>query len=63
VVLLDNRLTEINNFMSTLMGRVDDMDTHVEELESIGDFNELHEEIQVVVNSVLAGVNKEIQAL
>ena len=60
---MDNRLTEINNFMSTLMGRVNDMDTHVEELESIGDFNELHEEIQVVVNSVLAGVNKEIQAL
>jgi len=31
--------------MATLIGRVDEMDKHLEELESMGDFQELHGEV------------------
>jgi len=60
---VEERLTEINNSMTTLMDRVDDMDKRLEELESIRDFEELCREVQVAVNSVIANVNNEIQAL
>jgi len=39
VVLVDKRHTEINNYMAR--GRVDDMDKTLEDLESIGDVEEL----------------------
>ena len=60
---MDERLTNINNFMATLIGRVDDMEKHLQELESMGDFEELRGKVQVVVNSMVADVNEEIQAL
>ena len=39
------------------------MGKSLEELESIGDFQELRGEVQVSVNFMMADVNKEIQAL
>jgi len=33
---MDKRFTEINNSIATLMGWVDDMEKHLEELESTG---------------------------
>jgi len=60
---VDERLIEINSSMAILMGRVDDIEKHCEEFESIGAFEELHGEVQTIVNSVVADVNKEIQAL
>jgi len=38
---VDERLAEINNFMATLTGRVDDLKKHLKELESMGDFDEV----------------------
>ena len=35
-VLVDERLTEINNSMATLMSRADDMGKRLQELESAG---------------------------
>jgi len=57
---MDERLTNINNFMATLIGRVDDIEKHLQELESMGDFEELRGKVQVVVNSMVADVNEEI---
>jgi len=62
-VLMDERLAENNNYMATLTGRVDDMEKHLEELEFMGDFEELHGKVQAAVNSVVADINKEVQAL
>jgi len=62
-ILVNERLAEINNSMTTLMGRVDDMDKLLKEFESMGDFEELCGDEQVAVNSVVADVNKESQAL
>ena len=59
---MDERLADINNSMGTLTGRVDNMDKRFEELESIGDFEELHGEVQDTVNCMVADVNKGIQA-
>ena len=42
---------------------VSDMDKRIEELESVGDFDKLRGEMQAVANSVVANVDKEIQAL
>jgi len=44
-VLKNERLMKINNSMTTLMGMVDDMEKRLEELESMGDFKELREEV------------------
>jgi len=63
VVLVYKRLVEINNCMPTLTGRVGDMEKNLEKLKSMGAFRELHGEVQVSVNSMMADVNKEIQAL
>jgi len=54
------RLAKINTSMSTLTGRVDDMGKDIEGLESVGDFGEHCVEMQVLGNSVVADVNKEI---
>ena len=45
------------------MDRVDDMDKRIKKLESMGDFDELCGQVQVAVNSMVADVNEEIQAL
>jgi len=60
---MNKRLTEINKSVATLTGSVDDMEKHLEELESMGDFKELCGEVQVAVYSVVADINKEVQAL
>ena len=39
------------------------MERRIEELESEGDLEELRGEMQAAVNSVVADVNKEVQAL
>jgi len=39
------------------------MENHHEELESMEDFEDLQEEVQAGVNSMVADVNKEVQAL
>jgi len=62
-VLVDDKLTEVNDSIITLTARVDEMEKRIEELESEGDLEELHGEMQVTVNSVVADVNKEVQAL
>ena len=62
-VLVDERLAEINNFMATLTGRVDDMEKQLEELECMGNFEELCGEVQAAINSVMVNVNQEVQAL
>ena len=41
--------TEINNSMSIVTGRIDDMDKRIEELESMGNFDELYEGMQEAV--------------
>ena len=41
LVPIDDKLAEINHSMSDLTGRVDDMEKCIEELESMGDFEEL----------------------
>jgi len=63
VVFVDERLVEISNSMSTLIGRVDDMKKHLEEIELVGDFEEFRGEAQVAVNSVVVDATKEVQAL
>jgi len=54
LVLVDDRLAEINNSIVTLSGRVDEIEKRIEELESEGDVEEFCEEMQVVVNSMTA---------
>ena len=49
--------------MSTLMTRIDNVDKHIEKLESMGDFEELRGEKQAAMNSTVIDINKEIQAL
>jgi len=61
LVLLNERLAKINNSMTTLTGRVNDMEKRLKELESMEDFGELRGELQV--QSMVADVNKKIQAL
>jgi len=39
--LVDDKLTEVNNSIITLTGRVDEMEKRIEELESEGDLEEL----------------------
>jgi len=43
---VDERLAKINNSMTTLMGRVDDMEKYLEQLESMGDFEEFYGEVK-----------------
>jgi len=62
-VLVDDKLAEVNNSIVTLMGRVDEIETRIKELESEGDLEELRGKMQIAVNSVVANVNGEIQAL
>jgi len=62
-VLVDERLAEITSSMVTLTGRADDMEKHLEELESTGGFEELRREVQAAINSVVPNVNQEVQAL
>jgi len=62
-ILADERLTETTNSMATLTGRVDDIEEHLEELKSTGDFEELCGEVQAAINSVMVNVNQEVQAL
>ena len=45
VVLVDDKLAEVNNSIITLTGRVDEMENHLEELKSMGDFEELRREV------------------
>ena len=45
------------------MGRIDDLDKHIEELEVKGDMEKLCGKMQVAVNSIVTDFNKEIQAL
>jgi len=59
-VLVDERLAKITSSMATLTSRVDDMEKHLEKLESIRDFEELRGEVQVAINSMLANVNQEV---
>jgi len=44
-VLVDENLVEINHSMSDLTGRVDDVEKRIEELKSMGDFEELCGEV------------------
>ena len=60
---MDERLTEINKSMTTLTGRVDDMNKFLKEMESMGDFKLLRGEVQAKVKSMVANVNNEIEAL
>jgi len=62
-VLVNDKLAEVNDSIITLTGRVDKMETLIKELESEGHLEELHGEMQVAVNSVVADVNGEIPAL
>jgi len=63
VVLVDERLAKINNSMATLTGRVDDMEKHIEKLESMGDFEEFRGEVQAAANFIVANVTKKVQGL
>ena len=49
--------------MSDLMGRVDDMEKCIEDLESTGDLKEFRMEMQKVVKSLASNVNEEVQTL
>jgi len=63
MVLMEDRLTEFNSTISTLTDRVEDMNKRIEELKSIGNLDELSGEMQTTMNSVVATVNREVQAL
>jgi len=62
-ILVYNRLAEINDFIVTITGRVDEMEKRIEELESEGNVEERRGEMQVVVNSMATNVTKDVQAL
>ena len=62
-VLIDEKVAEINDSIITLTGRVDEMEKRIEKLESEGDVEKLHGEMQVVVNSMATNVTKDVQAL
>ena len=62
-VLVDDSFLEFNNSIVTLMGRVDEMEKSIEELESEGDVEELRGEMQVAEKSMAANVTKYVQAL
>jgi len=52
--LVEELLVEINSTMSALACRVDDMHKRLEELESKGDIEKLHREMQATIkNSVV----------
>ena len=61
MVLVNERLVEINTSISTLTGSIKDMDKPIEELESKGDMEELSVKMQAAMNSIVADINKEIQ--
>ena len=61
-VLVDDRLTEINDFIVTITSRVDKMEKRIKELEFKGDVEELRGEMQVAVNSMTANVTKNVEA-
>ena len=60
MVLAEDRLADFTNFMSALMGRVGDMDKRIEELEYIGDIDELHGEMQATTSFMEAKFKREI---
>ena len=62
-VLVDDRLTEINDSIITLTGRVNEMENRIKELVSEGDLEELRGEMQAAMNFIVVDVNGEIQAL
>jgi len=62
MVLVEDRLAEFTNTMSALTSRVEDRDKPIEELQSTGDMDELREEMQAAVSSVVANFKKELQA-
>lgn len=62
-VLVNDKLAKINHSMSDLMGRVDNMEKRIEELESTGDFEEFRAEMQEAVKSFASNVDEEVQAL
>jgi len=63
VALVDERLAEITNSMSTLTERVDDMDRRLEELESGGDMEGLRGEVKAAIIIVGDEFKRELQAL
>ena len=63
IVLVENRLVESTNTMSALTGRVEDTDKCINKLESIGNLDELRGETQTAMSSMVAIINREIQAL
>ena len=48
MVLVEDRLAGFTKTMSTLTGRVEDMDKHIEKLEFVGDIEELRGEMQAL---------------
>ena len=60
VGLVEERLAEINNTMSTLTGKADDMDRRVEGLESEGGMEKLRGETQMAMTSVVVDFKGEI---
>jgi len=62
-VIVHDKLAEINHSMSDLIGRVDDIEKHIEELEFAGDFEEFHREMQEVVKSLASNVSEEVQTI
>jgi len=44
-VLVDDKLAEINHSLSDITGRADDMEKRIEELESMGNFEEFRAEM------------------
>ena len=62
-ILVDDKLAEVNNSIITLTGRVDEIRDSHQGARVRGDLEELRGEMQVAVNSVVADVNGEIQAL
>jgi len=60
-VLVDDKVAEINDSIITLTGGVDEMEKRIElEFEFERDIEELREEMQMVVNSMVANVTKDV---
>ena len=62
MALVEDRFVEFNTTMSTLMGRVEDIDNHIEELKSMGDMEELRGEMETAMSSMVPNINKEIRS-
>ena len=60
ITLVEDSLAKFNTTVSTLMGRVKDIDKRIQELGSMQNMEQLRGELQATMNSVVVDFNNEI---